>query len=79
MVDYHLWPHFERFPVADQIASVHILPAAQFPKLTAWVATMLELPAVKATRFDPKTHVGFITPYLKGETVNYEYGLAPGA
>jgi len=76
MVDLHLWPFFERFPMADQIASIHVLPPAQFPKLTAWIGAMLEVPSVKATYTEPKIHVEFFTPYLSGSTINYELGLA---
>jgi glutathione S-transferase len=75
MVDYHFWPFFERFPVAEHFASVQLLPAAQFPKLNAWVAAMHEVPAVQATRTSPKTHIEFYTPYLNGGTVNYDLEL----
>jgi glutathione S-transferase len=76
MVDFHFWPFFERFPLAEHVASVQLLPAAQFPKLNAWVAAMNEVPAVQATRTSPKIHIEFYKQYLDGvDPVNYDLEL----
>jgi len=75
MVDFHLWPFFERFPVAEHFASVQLLPTSQFPKLNAWVVAMHEVPAVQATRTSLKTHIDFTTSNLTGGAVNYDLEL----
>ena len=75
MVDFHFWPFFERFPVAEHIASVQLLPAAQFPKLNAWVAAMHEVPAVQTTRTSLKSHLEISKQYQSGGPVNYDFEL----
>jgi len=78
MLDFHIWPWFERFPMLERVVGTTLLPADQFPKLNAWVKVIQELPAVKSTFFDTNTHFEFVKPILaqgRGATVNYDIGL----
>jgi glutathione S-transferase len=75
MLDFHAWPWFERIPMLDRVANTTLLCGDRFPKLTAWVKVMHDLPAVKATKFSPEDHYEFLKPALNGGTANYDYGL----
>ena len=44
MLDFHMWPWFERVPYMDVL-----LPKESLPKLNQWAVSMRELDAVKAT------------------------------
>ena len=44
MLDFHMWPWFERVPYIDVL-----LPKDVLPKLHQWTLSMRELDAVKAT------------------------------
>ena len=44
MLDFHMWPMFERVPYIDVL-----LPKEYLPKLNQWTVSMRELDAVKAT------------------------------
>ncbi|OWF35357.1 glutathione S-transferase omega-1-like [Mizuhopecten yessoensis] len=75
MLDYFVWPWFERMGVFSAILpGVDPMPAKQFPKLTAWVEVMKSLPAVKETMFDIPTHVAFYKGYAAGKP-DYDVGL----
>ena len=65
LVDYNVWPWFERFPAIDPGKTV--LPSDRFPKLTAWVKRMEQLPAVKNIQLDNKAHNQFIESFVAGE------------
>jgi glutathione S-transferase len=75
ILDIHMWPWFERMPMLEQLTGMKILPEDKFPKLTAWVKTMNELPTVQATRRTLDMHVDFIKPVLAGGMPNYDLGL----
>ena len=60
MVDFHIWPWFERMEIIAKYGHDPI-PAAEFPKLRAWVSTMMELPAVRSTYLDSNLHEQFFT------------------
>jgi glutathione S-transferase len=75
ILDFHAWPWFERLPVLEQLTGANVFPEDKLPKLTAWVKTMHELPAVQATRFSVDQHAEFIKPILSGGTPNYDLGL----
>jgi len=77
MLDFHIWPWFERVPVFERNIGVNLLPSDRFPNLTAWVGTMQKLPAVKATSHTVDQHVDFVKPFVDGDrgSVNYDCGL----
>ena len=67
MVDYHLWPWFERLAAKPELL-------APYPKLKGWVSEMQKLPAVQATCFSPELHLKFIESYLNGSP-DYDLGF----
>ena len=77
MVDYLIWPWFERFEMAERLAGgVQILPKDKFPKLNSWVVHMKEQPAVKAAMSSTDLHVKFGESLLKKDGIpDYDIGL----
>jgi len=75
IVDFHMWPWFERMPMLEQLTGVHVLPEDKFPKLKSWAKAMLEHPTIQATRFSDDIHVEFFKAMLAGEVPNYDLGL----
>ncbi|RUS86113.1 hypothetical protein EGW08_006133 [Elysia chlorotica] len=76
MIDFLLWPHFERLPALTVLTSnPRITPDSQhLPWLATWMEAMLQLPAVKATLQDTNAHAHFFASFGTG-TPNYDYGL----
>ncbi|XP_069111865.1 glutathione S-transferase omega-1-like [Argopecten irradians] len=75
MLDFMLWPWFERLPIISKMMpGAEALPAEKFPNLNAWVEAMLSQPAVKETMFDLPTHIAFLQGYSTGKP-NYDIGL----
>jgi len=75
MVDYEIWPFFERFPAVQKVHGVDPLPGDKFPKLSKWVEAMKKLPAVKEVYHDPDRHAVFIKSYIGGGIPDYDLGL----
>ncbi|XP_017284929.1 glutathione S-transferase omega-1 [Kryptolebias marmoratus] len=69
MIDYMLWPFFERFEMAELH---HFLDDT--PELKKWTEHMLEDPAVKSILYSVDAHRGFFKGYAGGNP-NYDYGL----
>ncbi|KAK2824392.1 hypothetical protein Q5P01_021567 [Channa striata] len=69
MIDYMLWPFFERLEVFDL---THCLD--ETAELKKWTEYMAEDPAVKATRHSVNTYKGFYKTYAEGNA-DYDYGL----
>jgi len=76
MIDFSIWPWFERLPLLSKTAPDTVPSASNFPKLFAWTQAMLEEPAVKATCFDLDTHLKFLLSSKAGKP-NYDLGLDP--
>ena len=76
MVDFHIWPWFERMPVLKDMTGYDLLPRDKFPKLIQWTKSMMELPAVKETYVGPKMHMEFFLSFMTGSP-NYDIGLGP--
>lgn len=73
MVDYMLWPWFERFEFVKTKHNVEPFKEAKFPKLSAWVKAMKELSAVKQTMLSIEKYNAFIDSYVKNENdPNYD-------
>jgi glutathione S-transferase len=76
MLDLHSWPWYERIPVLEKIVGVNtVISAEKFPKLSAWVQTMHQLPAVQATKFSDALHEEYFLSELAGGPVNYDAGI----
>ncbi|XP_037542405.1 glutathione S-transferase omega-1 [Nematolebias whitei] len=69
MIDYLMWPFFERLQVAEL---QHLLDNT--PELKKWTERMLEDPAVKSTFHSVDAHKAFLKGFTAG-TPNYDYGL----
>ena len=76
LVDYHVWPWFERFPLLSTLSGADVLPAARYPKLSAWVGHMEALPAVNTAKISTELHGKFIEKHLKNEIPDYDIGIA---
>ncbi|CAL1532763.1 unnamed protein product [Lymnaea stagnalis] len=74
MIDFFLWPHLERIPVLETIDSRVGVDKAKFPKLAGWFDAMYQVPAVKETMWDVKTHLQFFQSYAAGKP-DYDFGL----
>ncbi|KAG8435308.1 hypothetical protein GDO86_013313 [Hymenochirus boettgeri] len=70
MVDYMIWPWFERFAFADMKEFLN-----KTPRINQWYQLMLQDPAVKATYTEPDVLVGFYNLYAKGDPEAFDYGL----
>ena len=77
MVDYYLWPHFERLSALRTRLNIELMPKGRFPKLTAWVAAMKSTPGVKGTLTSDADHKGYIDSVNNGGSngPNYDLGL----
>ena len=69
MLDFHVWPWFERFPAWSEVNAFDPVPADKFPKLTTWTESMLNLPAVKAVVLTKDDHLGFMISYGTGNPI----------
>ncbi|NXI73756.1 GSTO1 transferase, partial [Anseranas semipalmata] len=70
MIDYMIWPWFERlepFQLKDSLSHT--------PKLQRWMEAMREDAAVKATMTDPQTFKNYLQLYLKNSVEACDYGL----
>ncbi|XP_050754707.1 glutathione S-transferase omega-1 isoform X3 [Gymnogyps californianus] len=70
MLDYMIWPWFERlepFQLKDSLSHT--------PKLQRWMEAMKEDPAVKATMTDPQTFKDYLQLYMKNSPEACDYGL----
>ncbi|KAM4702497.1 glutathione S-transferase omega-1-like [Rhinophrynus dorsalis] len=70
MVDYMIWPWFERFIIFD--VNEHL---SKTPNLNQWYQTMLQDPAVKATFTDPDILLEFFKLYSQDSPDAVDYGL----
>jgi len=75
MLDYHIWPFFERMPAVLKLRGIELLPADKFPKLSKWVEAMKQLPAVKEIYHEPERHAAFLESSLTGGMPDYDLGL----
>jgi hypothetical protein len=77
MVDFHLWPFYERIPAINDLHGIEVLSAASFPRLHAWMAAMETVDAVKQCRISDEMHKRFILSYASGDP-QYDFELEPG-
>ena len=74
MVDFHIWPWFERMELMRDLAGVNPWPQNRYPKLNAWVKIMKQLPAVRATYLEPALHARFFSSFAAG-LPDYDAGI----
>lgn len=71
MLDYMIWPWFERTDAYGIVVSKCILPTDRFKKLNEWKEAMKEDDAVKITYVTPEIHLEFMNSFKTGNT-NYD-------
>ena len=74
MIDYNMWPHFERLDAFQSVNPDIKLDASRFPALTAWIANMKTVPAVKAVITSHEIYTQLYMGIRKGE-FDYDLGL----
>lgn len=72
MLDLHIWPWFERFPVVGKVLNEDLLEG--FPRLKKWKKEMEELPCVKLTSFPIEDHGVFFSSFITGNP-KYDHAL----
>uniref|UniRef100_A0A6J0T7Z8 Glutathione S-transferase omega n=1 Tax=Pogona vitticeps TaxID=103695 RepID=A0A6J0T7Z8_9SAUR len=70
MIDYLIWPWFERMEIFQTIDCLEHTPA-----IKRWVEDMKRDPAVQATITDSQTFKGYLELYLKNSHEACDYGL----
>ncbi|XP_056385162.1 glutathione S-transferase omega-1-like [Hyla sarda] len=70
MIDYMMWPWFERFIMFDVTEFLE-----KFPRMNAWHKLMLQDPAVKQTFIQPDVYLGFFKLYSQDRIEAADYGL----
>ncbi|XP_044896583.1 glutathione S-transferase omega-1 isoform X1 [Felis catus] len=70
MIDYLIWPWFERLEVLELNECVD-----HTPKLKLWMAAMREDPAVSSLLIEAKAFRGFLDLYLQNSPEACDYGL----
>ena len=74
MVDFMLWPWFERMPLLNRVIPETSISQSEYPHLSAWVNIMYDQPAVKATMFDLDKHAHFLMTYRE-KRWDYDHGI----
>ncbi|XP_066457131.1 glutathione S-transferase omega-1-like [Eleutherodactylus coqui] len=70
MIDYMLWPWFERLHMSDVTEYLE-----KMPRIRAWIKLMLQDPAVKETFIEPDVYSGFVPLYFQDSIDAADYGL----
>lgn len=76
MLDIHMWPWFERFPMLENVTGLSVVTNESYPKLSAWVNLMKQQPAVNSTILDTQLHVDYIKPFTLRQPLNFDIGLS---
>ncbi|XP_073402608.1 glutathione S-transferase omega-1-like isoform X2 [Dendrobates tinctorius] len=70
MIDYMIWPWFERFIIFDVLEFLE-----KTPRVNAWYELMLQDQAVKDTFTEPEVLIGFYKLYSQNNLDAGDYGL----
>ena len=79
MVDFMIWPWFERLPVVNAMVPETQITTSNYPTLAAWIDNMYQLPAVKQTMFGLEPHAHFLKSLRVDKKPDYDYGLFEAA
>ena len=79
MVDFHIYPFFERIPAMVKLNEMSgndydPMPAITYPRLTRWVRRIQALPAVQDTILSDDLHMQFEMNGAQREP-EYDFGL----
>lgn len=69
-----IWPWFERIGVISVVAPETDITEDRFPRLTAWMKRMYEIPAVINTYVKPEHHTHFFKTLHEGSP-EYDHGV----
>ena len=72
MGDFLMWPWFERLLVYRSRVDVDL---SQYPAVSAWVAAMSEVPAVKECSYPAEMYVKFMEGYYAGDPDSQLIGI----
>lgn len=68
MVDYMLWPWFERLPLLKEMVNFEF-DTKKYPKLAGWIERMKQLPAVKEAGNSTENYVKYFKALFSGNPV----------
>lgn len=68
MIDIHIYPWVERFPMVEALAGIDILTDGRFPKLKQWAEDMQATSMVQDSFLTPEQHIRFAKSYMSGNT-----------
>lgn len=74
LIDFYLWPVFERIPALTTWDAKLTVDKSKFPNLAAWTEAIQQVPAVKATMKDKADYLRFFNSFASGN-VDYDFGL----
>lgn len=74
MVDFMIWPWFERLECISKVAPETDITNINFPLLACWMERMNQIPAVQNTFVKPEHHIQFFTGLREGNP-DYDYGI----
>jgi hypothetical protein len=72
MIDFMIWPWFERFPVLKQFK--YELDPNKYPKLNHWTENMKNLRAVKEIMISPDSNTRFFKSFSEGN-IDYDFEM----
>ena len=67
-----MWPFFERLLACQSRVGVDL---SQYPAVSAWVAAMSEVPAVKECSYPAELHEKFLEEYFAGNPDSQLIGI----
>lgn len=74
MIDFMIWPWFERFHATEKLVNQIFISDGSMPNLTAYMDRMLSVPAVQKCRLSTENHLEFYQS-VKNGAPNYNVGL----
>ena len=77
MLDFHLYPWFERVEAIKNLTEYNILPAEEYPVLLHWKNIMEQMSCVKETMLPTDWHMEFMM-LLAARRPQYDIGLEVG-
>lgn len=79
IVDYMIWPWFERFRKLKSLTKDYEPDKDRFPKIRSWICRMLQFPETKSTRSLEEQISEFYKMSLTNKEPDYDVGLEKSA
>lgn len=74
MIDFMVWPWFERFHATEKLVNQIFISDGSMPNLTAYMDRMISFPTVQKCRLSTENHLEFYQS-VKNGAPNYNVGL----